>query len=137
MEIFLFYSAPVLRFFRFQNPPQPHESLDASQTYCEHLEQTVVELKHNCRELEDEIQSLKNELDSSVHHHEEARGLALHYEKQFSYQGSELQVCLEYKNLKLLTLPGLVGQLESCLHLVCGFGPCKWNLLFILVHTAS
>ncbi|XP_028392248.1 polyamine-modulated factor 1-binding protein 1-like [Dendronephthya gigantea] len=84
-------SAPVVRFFRFENPPQPHESLDASQNYCEDLEQTIVELRHNCRELEDEIQSLKNELDHSVHYQREAQGLASHYEMQFSYQGSELQ----------------------------------------------
>ncbi|CAB4023242.1 sorting nexin-16-like, partial [Paramuricea clavata] len=84
-------SAPVLRFFRFENPPQPHETLEASQTYCEDLEQTVVELRHTCRELEDEIQTLKNDLDNSFHHQQEAQGLATHYEKQYSYQDSELQ----------------------------------------------
>ena len=87
-------SAPVLRFFRFENPPMPHESLDASQTYCEDLEQTVVDLRHACRELEDEVQSLKNDLDNSFHHQQEAQGLATHYEKQYSYQDSELQVSL-------------------------------------------
>ena len=76
------------------NPPQPHESLEASQSYCENLEQDVVELKQKCRELEDEIQALKNDLDNTFHHQQEAQGMATHYETQYSYQGSELQVRL-------------------------------------------
>lgn len=96
------FSPPVLRFFRFENPPQPHESLEASQTYCDDLEQTVVELKHNCRELEDEIQTLKHDLDNSFHHQQEAQGRAMHYETQYSYQGSELQVSCVYQDLIFL-----------------------------------
>ena len=88
----LFYSPTVLRFFRFKDPPQPHESLEASQTYCEDLEQSVVELKRSCRELEDEILTLKNDLDHSFHSQQEAQGLATHFQTQYSYQGSEMQV---------------------------------------------
>lgn len=82
----------MIRFFRLENPPQPHESLEASQSYCEDLEQRVVELKQKCRDLEDEINSLQNDLANSYHSQEEAKGLAAHYEIQYSSQGSALQV---------------------------------------------
>ncbi|XP_046842886.1 spindle pole body component 110-like [Xenia sp. Carnegie-2017] len=84
-------SDPVLQFFRFENPPLPMESLDACQKYCEDLEQTVVEQKHRIRDLEDEINTLTNDLDKSFHHQKEAQGLATHFESQYSTQGSQLQ----------------------------------------------
>ena len=68
------------------------ESLDACQKYCEDLEQTVVEQKHRIRDLEDEINTLTNDLDKSFHHQKEAQGLATHLESQYSTQGSQLQV---------------------------------------------
>ena len=51
-----------------------------------------MELRHTCQDLEEEIQTLKNELDHTFHHQQEAQGMASHYEAQYSYQGSELQV---------------------------------------------
>lgn len=80
------------QFFRLDNPPQPNECLEASQRYCEELEQRVIELKRTCREQEDEVNSLKNDLENSHHTQVESKGRADLYESQFATQDTALQV---------------------------------------------
>ncbi|XP_019640373.1 PREDICTED: sorting nexin-16-like [Branchiostoma belcheri] len=55
-------SLPVRKFFRLDNPPEPHEDLEASQLYCSSLEDTVVSLKQQNRDLEAEVEAMRVEL---------------------------------------------------------------------------
>ncbi|XP_035679063.1 sorting nexin-16-like [Branchiostoma floridae] len=55
-------SLPVRMFFRLDNPPEPHEDLEASQLYCSSLEDTVVSLKQHNRDLEAEVEAMRAEL---------------------------------------------------------------------------
>eukprot|EP00058_Branchiostoma_floridae_P008770 XP_002594258.1 hypothetical protein BRAFLDRAFT_65110 [Branchiostoma floridae] len=108
-------SLPVRMFFRLDNPPEPHEDLEASQLYCSSLEDTVVSLKQHNRDLEAEVEAMRAELahvrsegDSSVqvsswqqHHQrgvdEQIRGL----QQQLSHvQEREQQVSEELQQLR-------------------------------------
>ncbi|XP_066289803.1 sorting nexin-16-like [Branchiostoma lanceolatum] len=55
-------SLPVRKFFRLDNPPEPHEDLEASQLYCSSLEDTVVSLKQHNRDLQAEVEAMRAEL---------------------------------------------------------------------------
>ncbi|KAK3733993.1 hypothetical protein QZH41_009859 [Actinostola sp. cb2023] len=55
-------NAHVQRFFRFDNPPQPNECLEACQAYAQSLEVSLSNLRHKLRDQNAEVAGLKTEI---------------------------------------------------------------------------
>ncbi|XP_032220251.1 sorting nexin-4 [Nematostella vectensis] len=81
----LLQSPPVTKFFRFDNPPRPDESLEASQSYAQSLEVSLSSFRLQMREQNAELNSLKTELARVKYHKDENHDLASHFQKQHAF----------------------------------------------------
>lgn len=80
----LVLSDVVQRFYRLNNPPQPSESLEASQDYCQSLERQLAEIRQQFRDQSAEFNSVKIELAQVKYHKDENQDLSNHLQKQQS-----------------------------------------------------
>ncbi|KAL9976053.1 hypothetical protein ACROYT_G013288 [Oculina patagonica] len=78
----LVLSEPVQRFYRLNNPPQPSESLEASQNYCQSLEHSLADLRQQSRDQNAEFNAVKIELARLKYYKDENQHLANHLQKQ-------------------------------------------------------
>ena len=62
----LYHSPPVQRFFRLDNPPDPGDDLEASQNYCQSLEESCFQLKQFVNNQRTEITRLNQEMQELV-----------------------------------------------------------------------
>ena len=69
-----------------------------------------MELRHRCQDLEEEVLSLNNQLETNNHYQQEAQGKATHFATQYSYRESELQVRGCFYGVKLQVLGSLLYQ---------------------------
>lgn len=78
----LVHSDPVQRFYRLNNPPQPSESLEACQDYCQSLEHALADLRQKLRNQTAELNSLKTELSQVTYYRNENQHLCEHLQQQ-------------------------------------------------------
>lgn len=78
----LVLSDPVQKFYRLNNPPQPSESLEACQSYCQSLERSLADLRQQFRDQTAEFNAVKIELARLKYYRDENQHLAHHLQKQ-------------------------------------------------------
>lgn len=78
----LVHSEPVQKFYRLNKPPQPSESLEASQNFCESLQRSLADLRLQFRDQSAELNAVKIELAQTKYYKDENQDLTNHLHKQ-------------------------------------------------------